>query len=427
MILVYSDTISSRLTYVLNVIFKYVLGVDYKLIRNLNDFKNSNLPKLNYSNSSVVNTAQIIPSSLLFSKEITIQNVEVDWVDEIPFFFKTKQNEYDILASSFWMLSRYEEYLPFESDNHNRFSGTNSLAFKEGFLKKPVVNYWCEILKNKIKEYHPEVNFRKRQTSFINSLDIDVAYIYKGKPIWRFLAGFVKSIFKNDKEDVKLRLDYIKSKKDVFDTYDFIKLHAKNIKTTYFFLLGNKSKFDLNIQPRKRVLKKLIQECSKNNDIGIHPSYMSNQNLGLLGKEIKRLEKITSKKVAISRQHFLKLEFPKTYENLISHDISVDYSMGYADQIGFRAGICNAYPFYNLRLEQERPLWIVPFQVMDGTLNKYLKLSPEQAIDETRNLIDEVKKVKGLYVSLWHNSSLSEIDIWKGWRIVYEEALNLMK
>ncbi len=427
MMMVYTHIPSKRLIYTLNVVFKYVLGVDYTLTTDLNLFKNSSSAKLNYSNTFVENVFQIVPSHLLFENNVKQYEFVVDEVNNIPYFFKTKENEYDVLACVFWMITRYEEYLPFTPDHHGRFSAKQSLAFKHCFLRKPVVNYWCEHIKQEIEKQTDKSMFPSKSTSFINSLDIDVAYMYKGKPLWKFLGGWFKDVLKNRKQEKGLRWNYLKSKTDAFDTYDFIASSSQNIKTIFFFLIGNASKYDHNISHRKKALQNLIKNVAKDYEVGIHPSYLSNQDTRKVAQEIGRLEKIIKTPIKISRQHFLKLEFPATYENLISQNITVDYSMGYADAVGFRAGICNAYPFYNLRTEQQENLWVVPFQVMDGTLNQYLKLKPKKAIDVTREIVDEVKKVKGIYVSLWHNSSLCELDVWKGWKLVYQETLKMMK
>lgn len=97
--------------------------------------------------------------------------------------------------------------------------------------------------------------------------------------------------------------------------------------------------------------------------------------------------------------------------------------MGYASLPGFRAGTCTPFPFYDLTSEKETSLRIFPFQVMDGTLNQYMKLSPDEALEECKKLIDEVKKVNGTFISLWHNESLSEMREWKQWRNVYYKLL----
>ena len=98
--------------------------------------------------------------------------------------------------------------------------------------------------------------------------------------------------------------------------------------------------------------------------------------------------------------------------------------MGFAEYPGFRAGTCTPYFFYDLDEEVERKLLIVPFQLMDATLKYYMHSDIEQAKEEAKKIIDEVKAVKGTFISLWHNESLSDSDEWAGWRKVYEDLLS---
>lgn len=425
MICVFSDISSPRLKYILKVIFNSIFKIEFVLTHNVEDFEQSTLPKVNYSHLSFKGVIQIIPSGFLNQTKITPIDVQVDWVNEIPFFFKTKNSKYDILASSFYMVSRYEEYLPFTPDAHGRFSAVSSLAFQQGFLHLPIVHLWADVLKQEIIKRYPFVPFPEQSPSFLNSLDIDVAYAYRGKPKWKFVMSFLKNVVFFDKEEIKNKINFIRTGDDVYDTYDLIEKRS-DVDCVYFFLLGKPSKYDLNINANHKAIQNLIKRLNLSNKVGIHPSYRSNTKKELLS-EIKVLKNITHQTVACSRQHFLKLSFPKTYEALISYNIKVDYTMGFADAVGFRAGMCISYPFYNLEEEEERPLQIVPFMVMDGTLKTYLELKPEEAIDLTKALICEVKKVNGLFVSLWHNSSLGETHGWKGWLKVYQETLKAMK
>ena len=132
---------------------------------------------------------------------------------------------------------------------------------------------------------------------------------------------------------------------------------------------------------------------------------------------------ITGKKIRKSRQHFLLLRLPETYRNLLSLGIEEDYSMGYPGICGFRAGICTPFRFYDLQNEKETNLLVFPFQVMDTSLNKYMKLSPQEAQRHIEELVDEVKEVNGTFISIWHNESLHDRGKWKGWRLVFEQML----
>jgi hypothetical protein len=192
-----------------------------------------------------------------------------------------------------------------------------------------------------------------------------------------------------------------------------------HISPVFFFQVGRYGRYDKNIAPSSPAMRKLIQKIASEYPLGIHPSYQSNENTDLLRDEIATLNGIINKPVTRSRQHFLKLSFPETYQRLISFGITDDYTMGYANLPGFRAGTCTPFPFYDLSMEQETALIIHPFQVMDGTLNQYLKLSPLEAIDYISKINAEVRKVNGTFVSLWHNESLSEMREWTGWQDVF--------
>lgn len=433
MINIYSESISNRLIYTLNVIFKHILKIEYTLV-NLETFHSSNNIKINYSSKRLENCISIVPHSILFEKKINKHQIIVDWTNEIPYFFKTSENStfnHDIFASTFFMISRYEEYNPIRLDIHNRFRAENSIAFKNNFLELPVVNLWAKKLQDEILNQKPNFTFPAYKYRYINSIDIDIAYAYKGKSILRLLGSSIKSLLTLNKNDLTNRLNYIFKNKDIYDTYSFLNKIQEKYKTQnfYFINLGNYAKFDKNLSFKNRILYNLIKniDSNENNTFGIHPSYASNTNSEKIKIEKKRLEKIVNKKIQHSRQHYLILNFPNTYENLIANGIEHDFSMGYSSKIGFRAGICTTYPFFNVLKNKEEKLLVTPFQIMDGTLNQYEKLTAKEAIKKTVKITDEIKKVNGTFVSLWHNSSLSEVKEWKDWSKVYTKLVDCAK
>jgi hypothetical protein len=212
---------------------------------------------------------------------------------------------------------------------------------------------------------------------------------------------------------------------DPFDTYDLqLQLQKEYaLSPLYFILFAEYGEFDKNIPVNSREFQRLIKSLGDYAEVGIHPSFASNSSVKLLKIEIESLAKILNREITKSRQHFLKLNFPTTYRNLINLDITDDYTMGYASETGFRAGICDPYLFYDLDLETETKLRIHPFHVMDGTLKDYQQLSPEEALVRIKKMVDEVKAVNGTFISLWHNESLGNLDRWEGWQDVYLELL----
>ena len=156
----------------------------------------------------------------------------------------------------------------------------------------------------------------------------------------------------------------------------------------------------------------------------MHPSYFAATKYALLESELAHLKSIVNREVTSGRFHYLRLKLPDSYRSLLNAGITEDYSMCYHDEAGFRAGIARPYMFYDIVEDKQTDLRIVPFQVMDVTLSEYKKLDPVASKELIYKLINETRKVGGLFVSLWHNTSLLETPEWQGWREVFESMLH---
>ncbi|HNQ62152.1 MAG TPA: polysaccharide deacetylase family protein [Bacteroidia bacterium] len=429
MILIYSPASSARLQYILDVIFQDFLGISYSFTSDAGKFNFHAGPKINYSEQAFGNELFIYSTRLLFEKGIRDQQISViDWQDTKAFFATHPKYiiPFDLFAASFYLLTRYEEYLPHRRDVHGRFDVRDSLAFQKGFLNKPVVDLYVLQLKEIISDMYPALEFPERKFRFLSTIDIDNAWAYKEKGLLRTSGAFLRSLvhleFQEFAERLLVLLGY---KKDPFDTYD--ELHALQqaygFKSIYFFLLGDYGENDKNVSTSRKKFQSLINSIADYNAVGIHPSYASNTLTSRIKLEQSRLHKIIKSNVTRSRQHFLKLEFPTTYRNLIECDITDDYTMGYAAEPGFRAGTCNTYRYFDLVYDCMAPLKIHPFVVMDATLNLYKKISPSEVMSFVGPLLKEVKRVNGTFCILWHNESISDKKPWEGWKDVYEEII----
>ena len=194
--------------------------------------------------------------------------------------------------------------------------------------------------------------------------------------------------------------------------------------TVVFFLLGNYGALDKNLSHQSPILIKLIRGMGKVFSLGLHPSFASNNSIKQLILEASRFKKMLNKDVVNSRQHYLVFEMPKTYEQLIDIGVENEYSMGYPDTLGFRAGTCTPFRFYNLTKNTVSEMMIHPFCIMDVTLKNYLNLTIPESIKVIDNMIEKVDLVGGQFVSVWHNESMSDKREWLGWRFVYEKMLN---
>lgn len=430
MLQIYTPQINNRINYIFNIIFKDLLGIDFTLTTDSEDFINTNSPKINYSKQNFSDEIFFFCSDLLFETGIRAKEITyIDFMDSkafFPVYNKTSAFPFDPFAASFYMVSRYEEYLPYIKDRYGRFHAKESMALINGFLKKPVINIWANEIGRIINDKYKEIKPLQRKFKYIPTIDIDIAYSYKLKGLLRTTGAYIKSLFNMDFQAIAKRTRVLLGwSEDPFDNYSYqFELHSKyHLEAIYFILFATYDEYDKGIHLQNPGFHKLIKSLADNAEIGIHPSYASNENSDKLKQEISLLSGVLNREIGISRQHYLKLDLPVTYRNLLNLDIYHDYTMGFAIETGFRAGICNSFRFYDLDLDMETSMTVHPFAVMDGTLRDYMKLNPEQAIAEIKSIIDEIKKVNGEFISLWHNESLSETGRWKGWRKVYEEML----
>lgn len=428
-LVIYANKKTARLIYTLEVIFKWMYPIEYQLTNDIKLFNSSDAAKLNYSDQSISSdVVHLSPDALLFETSISTNPPASLLFREKTAFFPNKNPNsalpFDPLACIFYWISRYEEYLPFEADQYGRFRASESLAFKHQLLNLPAAQYWASLLFEKIREQFPAFPQPDHHFHFQPTFDIDLAWAYLHRPLWRTLGRAFNSFAQRNwsllKEQFSVILGY---QQDPYFTFDLIDhLHELiPVRPIYFFLLGDYGKYDTNVSPNSSALQQLIKNRSTEHTVGIHPSFASNSRPTQLSKEIERLHQIIDQPVMHSRQHFLMLRFPDTYRNLLANGIQHDYSMGFADMPGFRAGMALPYPWFDLLNNKPTKLIIHPFQVMDVTLKSYLALSPEEALHQLKNLVNTLQQYSGILTPLWHNSSFANMEGWDGWEEVYRE------
>ncbi|HAD96853.1 MAG TPA: hypothetical protein DCG19_05565, partial [Cryomorphaceae bacterium] len=368
--------------------------------------------------------------NILFESDIFDQEFQVSEYKDVPVFFLSgnrSQLPYDPFAASFFLVSRYEEYMPFIADEHNRFPARESFMFKQKVLHKPLVNIYARHLEEILLEFYPTLEITRPQYRFINSIDIDNAYAYLGKGIFRTLGGFVKNLAELNMEEVRERFRTLFGlQKDPFETFEWqLELQEKyDYNTIYFVLFARLAQFDRSLSMHSPRLHRYIKSINDFCQVGLHPSYRSNEDVKIMEEELLGLERVLNIDITRSRQHFLKLKFPETYRNLLKLEITDDYSMGFAAETGFRAGICTPFRFYDLEMEVETPLTVHPFPFMDGTFIYYKQTLPDIALKEITDYIKTYREYGGEFIPIWHNRIFSEkLEEWEGWNNVFEEMV----
>ncbi|MDB4205148.1 polysaccharide deacetylase family protein [Polaribacter sp.] len=431
MILVYTHKITPRIRYIFKHILTRTLLIPVSFTTKIEEFVAHNGPKITYTKSPLGNEFFIKSNALLFEQGVNDLEINIQKWEEVPCFFAAGGKSaipFDLFAASFYLISRYEEYLPHVKDVHGRYTAPESLAYNNGFLEKPVVDIWAYKLLAVLKKKFPDYTYLERSYEYVSTIDIDNAFAYKHKNFIRSVGGFVTDLFKLRLFNIWNRLTVIlKITKDPFDNFQEILSikKAKDIKTIFFSSIGDYTTFDTNVSPAKNKYRLLIKNLADYAIVGLHPSYFTMKDAVMLKKEKERLENITNAPVIRSRQHYLRFNLPETYQQLIDLEIEEDYSMGYACTVGFRASTCTPFYFYDLDFEIQTPLKVFPFALMDTTLNDYMKLTPKQSLGKIRDLRNEVKAVNGTFITLFHNESLSNHLRWKGWKRLYESMIKI--
>jgi hypothetical protein len=424
MVNVYCNELTARVEYSFKLIFETILGTQVHFHTNAEAYSQAKGIQINYSKQKELPGFKVSPNALLFQNYLEEQTPDITEWEGIPVIFSTRESTipFDVFAATFYLVTRYEEYLPGKRDNYYRYKARYSLAGVNNFLEKPLVNIWALKLADQLEKEYGTTVLRRPSFRFIPTFDIDNAYAFKHKGFIRNLFSTFRDIRRGNWTLIRKRHAVLyRLSKDPYDNYDFMldTLKAHNYSPITFFLLNNKGRRDRSLSPFSLAYRYLIRQMAEAGQVGIHPSYASNRNRKQLTREVKRLKEITGSEVIRSRQHYLKLIMPKTYRQLISEGIKEDYTMGYPTRPGFRASICTPHYFFDIQQNETTSLMVFPFQVMDVTLRQYRGLRATDAIRKISKLMEETYAVGGTFVPLWHNESLSDEGQWKGWREVF--------
>jgi hypothetical protein len=423
---IYSTDDVPRLRYIAGIILGDMLGLCWDVISDKR--KLGKHPVINYSTEKIKGSFKISPDPLLFEKGISGRDIVVsDW-QGLPVFFPTDPDSdipFDIFAASFFLISRYEEYLEHQPDEFGRFKASSSLAFNNGFLGIPIVDIWAKEMAKLFLRKFQTLTFKRNVFTSMITIDIDQPFAFRGKSLFRSIWGFIKD-FKTHNGNAADRYRILAGeKKDPYENFDYIteKIDKNKSDARFFIPVGYFSKYDKNPSWKNDEYRQLILRLADRYQTGLHPSFYAAANSSLMNKEAEHLKTILDREIVLSRFHYIRLFIPQSYRYIHFAGITEDYSMGYPDEPGFRAGIARPFYFYDVMEDKQTSLKIVPFQVMDATLYQYKKFDADASKEVILKLMNETRKVGGTFVSIWHNTSLLDSPKWQRWREVFEYML----
>ncbi|MEO0397681.1 MAG: polysaccharide deacetylase family protein, partial [Cyanobacteria bacterium P01_A01_bin.137] len=345
----------------------------------------------------------------------------------------------DIFGSAFFMLTRYEEFVRLDRDQLDRFPATASLAYQEGFLHRPIVDEYVEILWACMKKLWPGLDRRPRefQTHVSHDVDIPYQYAFTGLPLLtRNLAGDLLKR-RTPRQGLSRIHTWRRVKQgnlavDPFNTFDWIMSLSEKygLTSAFYFITGHTNpRKDGNYSIRHLLIRQLLRRIyQRGHEIGIHPSFNTYQDSVQTQKEFGILQQVCSEEGIQQstwggRQHFLRWCNPTTWQNWEVAGLSYDSTLSFADAAGFRCGTCHEFPVFDLATRQtlnliERPLIVMECTVLD---QRYMGLGQniEDAFDYIKCLKDTCRQFNGNFTMLWHNHRFAS----SAERELYEQVL----
>ncbi len=453
MILVFIHKVSPAIHYVLEEVFSRHFQVEFEITNNqeyyqkaqnpikikytpLNDselgglwipnseFLNKNFSELNdvnlFSNigwipmkkNEIVDSAYLQMMELLNLKNENFKSHEQYSLRPVYFQMQSEIG-FDVFAHIFLLLSNMEEIiLSKDLENLDKFGRIKS--HKLSFVKSHIhLLPMVEIAIDRLKEFLKLETKQEREFQIIPTADIDQCFRFKGKPLYQMLGGAIKY-----PKTLSNRFSSLFSKTDSFTPSETVQCILSENPNSKIFWLCNRKQSKLNKQAKRSNIEfqKEIQESIKYSEISIHPSFQVTKEFEIYSEEKNWLEEISNQIIIHSRQHYIHLSLPKTYQILNKMNIEQDWSMGFNDNIGYRTGTSVPYLWFDIYENEKTNLMINPFVIMDVSCKNYLKTNAIQAKQLGYLFKQTIQYYKGNFCFIFHNESISETDGWEAWK-----------
>lgn len=371
----------------------------------------------------------------VFKKAESLPQLPLQEWENIPLLFgkptvetfgETTVLHADIIASSFFLLSRYEEIVRCDvRDKHGRFTGKESLPYRAGFLQRPIVDEYGKAFRKLLKTIGFEINEPEEKINRIYlTHDVDQLAHY------RSVRGLASAFLHAREIPTALKTYFGKIENDPWFSFPWLfKLNSSLKNTNCETIAFIKTKGDNSPEDKtnygfySKDFKHLLQLCNEYDvKIGLHASYAAGENPLLIEKEKQQIKSAVNKKITYNRHHYLRIKEPEDMDALVHAGITDDFTLGYADIAGFRLGTSRCVKWINPATLQLTPLNLHPLTVMDRTLDdkRYMNLSEDEAFEVCKKIIDETKKHNGDLTLLWHNTNIYD---YQSFRKSYQKKL----
>lgn len=385
-------------------------------------------PKLIYGRTAVDGAFHVLPHGLLEEAAVAPVGPPMADHDGLPLLFPVSGGDlpFDLFSGAFFLLSRMEEQAGLPGDRYGRPLTGSIHAARKGYLHRPVVDEWLYLLADAWRHRDPRVPVLRRSYTHTATFDVDNGAMYLGREWWRSLGSAARDLLHLRTARVRDRVSVLLGNRpDPYAVHGrFLDLvRNSGARPIVNFMAAPRGVHDHAVPVQHPYMRAVVAAVADHAEVGLHPSFFSSERPELIAAEKQLLEAVLGRPVTSSRQHFLRLRLPDTIRQLAELGIRDEHSMGMHDRIGFRAGTCTPFPFYDLRAEKPMPLTMHPFAVMDSTLAYQLHLGPAAAVAATKRMVDAVRAVEGTFISVWHERFLSDYGAEAGWGQVADEVL----
>ena len=423
MLLVYTQTITPRLRYTFKHFFESVLGIEVDFTNKLDVFIAQNGPKLSYVNKPLGNEFFVNANPLLFEQGIQNQEIEVsDW-DGLPAFFESSQASivpYDIFAASFYLISRYEEYLLHVKDENGRFLSNQSLAVQNNFLELPLIDLWAQRILDLLLKKFPELEINQVKTSqFIPIVEVVSPYKYTHKSFLRNTVQFFISLSKFDlwsiMEQIMVLLGFWKDPWNNFKAF-FLLFKKSKLKPRFFFLFSKITYYDQGISIFNATFHSLIKSVSDYHKVSLLVSTEARQKVKTFKNELERFEQIIHRTTKFIQFNLGVTSVFETYRNVLAMEEAEDFSLGYHDKMGYRASTAVPFRFYDLGNEIETSLVLYSLVATEEVLRNTDAFIAFQKLKQLKN---QIPTASGIHTFSVTNAILSPHNNNKPWKEAY--------
>jgi hypothetical protein len=428
MLLVYTQKITPRITYAFRHICTRILGLETQFTSTIEAFVAHSGAKLSYGKQPLSSEMFIHSQGLLTQQGFESTDIVIKVWEDTKCFFSSISNSavpFDIFSASFYLMSRYEEYLPHVKDTIGRYPYTQSLAHREGFLKQPVVDMWAYKFKVILLDSFPDLVFPIKKMTIHNVIDASQPFAFVQRGFLRAVMGFGSDLWKMKMRSIITRGQVLMTlRKDPYNTFNWIINTAKRSvsKHTFFFRLGDSSNYKEGINTKRMKFKLLVKFISDYKEVGLIFSSDTLVDYEKVKKEKERMEDITNRILRSSMNAHYIVNLPAIYRNLVELEVEEDFTMVYENKVGFRAGTCTPFLFYDLDSETKTPLIIHPLAFTTSAFEKKY----DSEINKTCNMLyDAVDQVNGTFSVVFSNRDFTSSEKNKTWRYIFSEKLQI--